>query len=194
MSSIPASPRPKLRRARRALGRRWVLIALIAMVVYWWRIQTDDERVEEAAVTSSAGVVRRVVDGDTLELADGRRVRLLGVDTPETKHPDRPVERGGPQASDWMRSRIEGCPIRLEFDRERRDRHGRWLAYVFDAGASISSAEASSGFVNEELVRAGWSRADQRFPLRADYARRLRAAEQEARSARRGLWNWSDTR
>jgi micrococcal nuclease len=166
-----------------------VLIALLAVVVGWWRVQTDEEQVAESVANASKGVVRRVVDGDTLELADGRRVRLLGVDTPETKHPDRPVERGGPEATAWTTTRIEGRPVRLEFDRERRDRHGRWLAYVFDA-----SDESSDGFVNEDLVRAGWSRADMRFPLRAEYARRLRAAEQAARATNRGLWSWSEPR
>jgi micrococcal nuclease len=173
--------------------RRLILVALLVVVVSYWRSGTDEIRVPDDVASSSTGIVRRVVDGDTLELEDGRRVRLLGVDTPETKHPDKPVERGGPEAAAWTKTRIERRPVRLEFDRERRDRHGRWLAYVFDAThASTTTATANSAtgaFLNEELVRAGWSRADARFPLRSEYLRRLREAEQEAKDAGRGLWH-----
>ena len=61
-------------------------------------------------------VVERVVDGDTLLLASGERVRLIGVDTPETKHPKKPVERFGKEASDFTRQMVEGKRVRLEFD------------------------------------------------------------------------------
>jgi endonuclease YncB( thermonuclease family) len=61
-------------------------------------------------------VVKRVVDGDTLLLQSGEHVRLIGVDTPETKHPKKPVERFGKEASEFNRHMVEGKRVRLELD------------------------------------------------------------------------------
>lgn len=122
--------------------------------------------------------VERVVDGDTLVLEPGWRVRLLGVDTPETKHPDRPVEPLGPEATEFTRRFVEGRDIRLEFDRERRDAYHRILAYVY----------VNDRLLNEELVRAGYSEAEVAFPLKGSMKRRLLEAEEEARRHDRGLW------
>lgn len=123
--------------------------------------------------------VARVVDGDTLLLDSGQRVRLIGVDTPETVHPQRPPEPLGPEASEFTRRLVEGRQVRLEFDRERWDAYQRVLAYVY----------VDALLLNEELIRAGLSRAHTAFPFRSDMQRRFRAAEAEARAARRGLWS-----
>ena len=69
--------------------------------------------------------VVRVVDGDTLLLDRNERVRLIGVDTPETVDPRRPVERFGKEASAFTKRMVEGKRVRLEFDQDRRDRFGR---------------------------------------------------------------------
>lgn len=125
-----------------------------------------------------SALVERVIDGDTLLLSGGTRVRLLGVDTPETKHPQRPVEALGEEAAKFTRSRVEGRRVILRFDRERVDPYGRRLAYV----------EVDNECLNVELVRAGLSRAETGFPIRQAMKRRLQDAEAEANSARRGLW------
>jgi micrococcal nuclease len=122
--------------------------------------------------------VQRVVDGDTLVLTDGTRVRLLGVDTPETKHPNIPPEPLGAEASEFTRRHIEGRTVTLQFDWERRDRYHRVLAYVY----------LDDWMLNEELIRAGFSRAETRFPYSSAMKRRFRAAEKEARENSRGLW------
>lgn len=122
--------------------------------------------------------VQRVVDGDTLLLETGHRVRLLGVDTPETKHPDRPVERLGREASQFTRRFVGDDPVRLEFDRERRDPYRRILAYVYVRGEML----------NEELIRAGYSRAEVRFPFRRDRKKLFLAAEEQARAAHLKMW------
>src|SRR4030042_6833798 len=75
--------------------------------------------------------VKRVIDGDTLLLTNGERVRLIGVDTPETKHPKKPVERFGKEAYLFTKEMVEGKEVRLEFDQQRKDRYGRLLAYVY---------------------------------------------------------------
>ena len=122
--------------------------------------------------------VRRVIDGDTIELEGGVRVRLLGVDTPETNHPDRPPERFGREATEFTRQFVDDRIVRLEFDRERHDNYRRVLAWVY----------VDDVLVNEEIVRAGWGRAMTRFPCSAIIRKRLLAAQSEAREAGRGIW------
>jgi micrococcal nuclease len=71
--------------------------------------------------------VGRVIDGDTLLLSNGEYVRLIGVDTPETKHPEKSVEYFGKQACQFTKGMVEGKEVRLEYDQTRRDRYNRIL-------------------------------------------------------------------
>jgi micrococcal nuclease len=124
-------------------------------------------------------VVERVVDGDTLLLAGGQRVRLIGIDTPETKRPDLPVDPLGVEATAFVQSLIADAPVRLEFDRERLDQYERLLAYVWLPDGRL---------LNEEIIRAGFSTAQTRYPYRQDMKRRFLEAEEEARAAGVGRW------
>jgi endonuclease YncB( thermonuclease family) len=69
--------------------------------------------------------VRRVIDGDTLTLENGEDVRLIGVDTPETKHPKKPVERFGKEAAAFTKRLVEGQEVQLEYNQQRKDKYGR---------------------------------------------------------------------
>ncbi len=122
--------------------------------------------------------VNRVIDGDTLRLRNGERVRLIGVDTPETKHPRKPVEPFGPEATAFTRAAIEHRLIGIERNTAARDKYGRLLAYVFRKPDRL--------FLNAELVRQGFGRAYTRFPFRRKA--QFVALEREARRSRRGLW------
>ena len=124
----------------------------------------------------------RVIDGDTIVVAVGgrnERVRLIGVDTPETVHPSKPVERFGKEASAFTKRMVEGKMVRLEPDRAvgARDRYGRLLAYVYLEDGT---------FLNAEIVKRGYGHAYTRFPFK--YLEEFRRYEREARGARRGLW------
>ena len=123
--------------------------------------------------------VQRVVDGDTLLMTNAWRVRLLGVDTPETVKPNHPVEPWGPEASQFTREFVKDGLVRLRFDREREDKYGRRLAYVF----------VGDRMLNEELILAGLSPAKTYFNYSPDFKRRFVAAEKEAQAARRGIWS-----
>jgi micrococcal nuclease len=123
--------------------------------------------------------VARAIDGDTLLLESGHRIRLIGVDTPESKHPDRPPEPWGEEAARHTQERIAGRTIVLEYDRERLDPYRRVLAYVSIDGVLL----------NEALIHAGFSRAVTTFAYRGDMQRRFRVAEQSARDAARGIWS-----
>jgi micrococcal nuclease len=129
------------------------------------------------------GEVTSVIDGDTIEVRIGdrvERVRLLGIDTPETVDPNRPVECHGPEASALAHQLLpEGTAVRLERDQEARDHFGRLLAYVFLASEGT--------FVNEAILVAGEAEILAIEPNHA-YAERLAAAAEAARAAGAGLW------
>lgn len=97
----------------------------------------------------SRGEVVRVIDGDTLVAridGDDVRVRLLNVDTPETKDPDEPVQCLGPEASAFLEKRLPvGTEIDLEYDEERTDRYDRILAAVFESGSLVNAEIAAEG-------------------------------------------------
>jgi micrococcal nuclease len=137
------------------------------------------------AAASAEGRVVRVVDGDTLILrldGEDRRVRLLGVDAPESATPDRPVECFGPQSAAAARRLMpRGAAVRVATDPSQgaEDRFGRLLGEV-----TVDGRDAT---VNVALVRLGAAevfRGDGRGRLQPA----LRAAEREARAAGRGLW------
>lgn len=122
--------------------------------------------------------VVRVIDGDTVEIEGGERVRYIGIDAPESVTPGEPVGCFGEEASRANRELAEGKTVRLEKDVTDRDRYGRLLRYVY----------AGDTFVNLELVRGGFAYAKDYPP---DSAKRdvLGSAEREARAAGAGLWN-----
>jgi micrococcal nuclease len=121
--------------------------------------------------------VKRVIDGDTLLLTSGERVRLIGVNTPETKHPQKPVERFGSDAYLFTKKIVEGKEVRLEFDWQKRDKYGRLLAYVYLADGT---------FLNAEIIRQGYGFAYTKYPFK--YLEEFRRYEKEARENKRGLW------
>jgi micrococcal nuclease len=123
------------------------------------------------------GVVERVVDGDTLVLHRIGHVRLIGVDTPETKDPRKPVERYGLHASAFLKRLATGQTVTIEYDQTTRDRYGRLLAYLHLPDGRV---------VNEEIVRQGFGFAYVKYPFK--HMDRYRALEREARVAGRGIW------
>jgi micrococcal nuclease len=131
--------------------------------------------------------VVRVVDGDTLDLdhPDGvagrktTRVRLWGVDTPETVRPNTPVEWFGPEASAFVKDTVQGKPVRIELEQGRnsRDKYKRLLAWVHTEDGRL---------LNAELIAQGFGYADPRFP----HHRKTEFAKLQARAMRErtGLW------
>jgi micrococcal nuclease len=157
---------------------RLVAVLVLAALAHW---QFFAEAPPDVVVHEPGAIVRvqRAIDGDTLLMDDRTRVRLLGVDTPETKKPDWPVEPFGPEAHEFTSAHVEGRHVRLEFDKERHDKYGRVLAYVYRDG----------WFLNEELIRAGLGRAITNHPYSETMKRRFRAAQREAQRDGRGIWS-----
>ncbi|HWA99661.1 MAG TPA: thermonuclease family protein [Pirellulales bacterium] len=125
--------------------------------------------------------VSRVIDGDTLLLSNHARVRLMGVNTPETVKPNHAIEPWGLEAKQFTEQFIAAAAgrVNLRFDRERVDRYGRFLAYVW----------IGDQMLNEELLRAGLARFEPAFYYSGSIKLRYRKAQDEARAARRGIWS-----
>lgn len=130
-------------------------------------------------------LVSRVIDGDTVELAFGQRLRYIGVDTPEThrREGDRWVtvhEAYGEEAEAFNRRLVEGKHVRLEYDVQPHDKYHRLLAYVY----------VGDTFVNAELLRQGYAH-QLTIPPNVKYVDAFKRLAREAREAKRGLWSTS---
>ncbi|MGP0223656.1 thermonuclease family protein [Paenarthrobacter sp. NCHU4564] len=138
--------------------------------------------VTAAAANADSGTVVRVVDGDTVVVSINnidQTIRLLNVNTPETKDPNKPTECLGPEATDYLKEALPaGSKVRLEFDVERHDRYGRTLAGVFNS---------SNQLVNAEIARRGLG-----VPMVVGENRKflppVEAAHQEAQNSKNGLF------
>jgi micrococcal nuclease len=136
-----------------------------------------------ARTRQGATQVLRVIDGDTVQVqVEGRRerVRYIGVDTPESVRPGAPVQCFAKRASAFNARLVAGERVRLVSDAERRDRHGRLLAYVYRVRDGL--------FVNAELVRRGYART-LTIPPNVAHAVELRRLAAAARRKGRGLWS-----
>lgn len=140
---------------------------------------------EESSGEHDATVtVTEVVDGDTIEISpavdSNYEVRLIGVDTPETKDPEEGIEPYGPEASTFATDELSGQSVDLEFGVEREDQYGRLLAYVY----------VGREMFNEILLEEGYAQA---YPYEPNtrYEERFAAAQEEARATGLGIWGLS---
>jgi micrococcal nuclease len=143
--------------------------------------QQDRDRFDATAT------VTEVVDGDTINISPAingnDEVRLIGMDTPETRDPSEEIEPYGPEASAYAVSKLSGVDIEMEFDQERTDQYGRLLAYVYPAGGEM---------FNMDLVEEGYAQAYP-YPPNTRYEDRFAAAQDEARDAGLGIWGLSES-
>ncbi|UCF75315.1 MAG: thermonuclease family protein [Betaproteobacteria bacterium] len=132
-----------------------------------------------ALASAETARVRHALDGDSLMLDDGRQLRLIGINAPEMGSKDRAEQPLARAARTLLANLVDGQTLRLRFDPETRDRYGRMLAY-----AQTGRGDA----IDEILLRLGlaWMVA---VPPNVSDVKRLRAAEDEARRAARGVWN-----
>ena len=123
--------------------------------------------------------VKTVYDGDTVQLEDGRKIRLLGINTPEIQHRDKPTEAGGEEAKAWLVNKLQHTKVRLEIGEEKTDKYGRTLAHLFTENKE---------HINLSLVKAGLATISI-YPPNLRYVDELRAAERQAEQHRLGIWN-----
>jgi micrococcal nuclease len=141
-----------------------------------------------STTSSVEALVSRVVDGDTIEvkidgMSEAVKVRLLGMNTPESVDPRRPVQCFGKEASNHMKELVEGRQVLLLEDpkADDRDKYGRWLRNIVRKEDLLD--------VNATLVAQGYANAYLSFPLDGKRKAQLRLLEQEAKAAERGLWS-----
>lgn len=152
--------------------------------------ETMQETKTETTTSSSTGenqtkqeaTVLRVVDGDTLSVSiEGKKetIRLLLIDTPETKHPDLPVQPFGPEASQYAKELLTNEEVMLEWGTTKRDKYDRLLAYVYIDGT----------LYNKEIIEQGLARVAYVYPPNDKYVDTLRDAEQQAKKKKKGIWS-----
>jgi micrococcal nuclease len=136
-------------------------------------------------------LVDRVVDGDTLVLEGGQRVRLIGIDTPEMHESKKlyrdsqrmsqsveTIKKLGKRAYQFTRGLVEGKRVKVEFDVEKKDKYGRLLGYAYLPDGT---------FVNAEIVKQGYASL-MTYPPNVKYADLFLRLYREARENKRGLW------
>jgi micrococcal nuclease len=129
-------------------------------------------------------IVNRVVDGDTIVMSDGRTVRYLNVDTPETKKPGVKVQCFGPEASEFNKKLAESREVVLVADKESQDRYGRDLRLVFLIGRDTTDPSQS---LNAEIVRNGYGRSLIIKP-NDSFASVFQSLEYKAKQTKTGIW------
>ena len=137
---------------------------------------TLDRSVE--AVHGEPIKVAAAVDGDTVTLINGERIRYIGMDTPEEVDPRKPVQCFAREAADRNHQLVDGKPVKFYMDVNEKDQYGRWLGFVYLEDGT---------FVNLELVRQGYAFAYP-FPPDISKSEEFRAAEDYARTNKLGLW------
>jgi micrococcal nuclease len=158
---------------------------------------------EDLATSAEADISRmlpaevvRHIDGDTVvvriahpppELQTQETIRMIGVDTPETVHPNKPTQPFGPEASAFTKEQLLGKQVYLAFDWDLRDRYGRLLAYLYIIEEIEKREEARVGTCfNTRLIREGYAYAYRYFAFQ--FMEEFTDLEQAAREAKRGLW------
>jgi micrococcal nuclease len=159
-----------------------ILAATIWALIYFVPKIKLPQNVKDSVAAPGYYKITTVVDGDTIEVnMDGtiERVRLIGIDTPETKQPNSPVECFGETASNFAHQLMDGKSVRLEADpiNTNRDRYDRLLRYVYLPDGT---------FVNAETIKQGYGFAYLSFPF--SKSDEFAQYQTEAREAKRGLW------
>lgn len=133
-------------------------------------------------VEGEKAYVAKVVDGDTIELGNGKVVRFIGIDTPETVDPRRPVGCFGKEASNETKKLLSGKEIILQKDVSETDKYKRLLRYIF-----LTLENGQTLFVNDYLVREGFAKV-LTYPPDVKFNEQLRIAERLAKEGKKGLW------
>lgn len=137
-------------------------------------------------VNGKWGTVTRVVDGDTVEIDNGEKVRLIGVNAPETVKPDAPAFPMGKEASDFTKSQLEGKRVLLETDVQTRDRYGRTLGYLYVKDPK-SRDDVEKYMFNAILIREGYAQL-MTVPPNVKYSDLFVKLQKQAREQNKGLW------
>ena len=173
---------------RKLSPKQLILLFIVVLAIYFTGFNENDNGSDNNFIS---GTVSRVIDGDTLILnvsGHDRRVRLLGVDTPETVHPKKKTEFYGPEASNFTKKNLTGKKIWLEYDKSPRDKYNRHLAYIWLVKPQIIDENSIKNYMfNAKLLLGGYAKKLIIKP-NSKYADIFSKFELEARNLKRGLW------
>ncbi|MDQ7091817.1 MAG: thermonuclease family protein [Methylococcales bacterium] len=169
-----------------------LFLAMIPMLssaeIYYWKDEAgkkhfSDRKQDEAVILSIKTApryyqIKKIIDGDTIHLEGGVKVRLLGINTPEVGRGDKIAEAGGEEAKQWLIKQLANTKLKLRYDVEKKDHYDRTLAYVF-TDKKIN--------INVALVEKGWASVTI-YPPNLNYVDALVAAQQHAESKKLGIW------
>ena len=159
-----------------------IAIMLIASMIVFGQVSAPKTYPIEDFTKDTAHQVIDIIDGDTIKINyQGKltTVHLIGVDTPETVHPQKPVEPFGKEATYFLKNLLLDESVYLRFDVQKTDKFGRTLAYLYRAPDGL--------FVNLELVRQGYGKVYTVFPFK--HKTLFQHYGGQAQKAGRGLWN-----
>ena len=162
---------PQKTETRKQKTRATCLLLIILAALAWGCDRAPHQPSQQARVI-------QVIDGDTLVLAGGARVRLLGIDAPEMEREARPAEFLAHKSKVYLAKLTEGKEVRLEYDQLRYDHYGRLLAYIFLPDHTL---------VNAAMLKEGLAHV-YFHPSEVRYRETMLAAQREAMDARRGIW------
>ena len=152
------------------------LILVLGLTLAFWGHAAQAQGQVQGPVQEA--VVAHVSDGDTVVLANGQKVRLLGIDAPEMEREGKPSDFLAHKAKKFLTELVQGKRVRLEYDRLRYDRYGRTLAYLFlPDGTNVSREMVLQGLAHVYTV-----------PPNMRFQEELLSAQREAINAHRGIW------
>lgn len=165
--------------------RKILLLLVLILIIFLSRVIQPVTQVTPPPEKQNTFKVTKVIDGDTIEVNGGIKVRYIGIDTPEIGDSRKKVECYGREAAEFNKQLVEGKEVRLEKDISETDKFGRLLRYVY---LPADRQGVNDLFVNDYLVRQGYAYAAT-FPPDVKYQEQFREAEKEARENSRGLWS-----
>lgn len=169
---------------RKRIGKRSPLIIILSLVIalisFIYKTYVNKEIVLDNTV-----LLVDCVDGDTAKFIvnqETRTVRFLAIDTPETKKPNTPVQKYGPEASAFTCNQLKNAQkISLEFEKTRTDKYNRLLAWVF----------VDDELLQEKIVAEGLAKVSYLY-AKYKYTESLKLAEMEAKNKKLNLWSESN--
>ncbi|MBU1031412.1 thermonuclease family protein, partial [Patescibacteria group bacterium] len=186
-------PRVKMER----YSPRYLVISIVLIILglsfLWYGLKPPNPAplVEIAPIATTSATygiagervyVSKVVDGDTIVTGDNRTVRFIGIDTPETVDPRRPVGCFGKEASNEVKKLLSGKEVILQKDISDKDMYDRILRYIY-----LPLADGTILFVNDYLAREGFAKV-MTYPPDVKFDVQFREAEKLAKEEKRGLW------
>lgn len=147
------------------------VISIAASLFFIYYVKNDNVSADSQNVLPAKAEIGRIIDGDTFTLADGSKIRLIGIDSPEKG------QRLYDEAKQYLNELIAGKTVLLEYDKGTRDRYGRILAYVY----------VEDSFINGKMAESGWASLLTIKP-NTKYAKELKRLSDNARHARLGIW------